>query len=138
MATVPTFLHSNRSLDRIAAAKREDIVKTATDLVAVPWIKRGFWMAEPGDIVVRGRFDLTGADGVTPWPSILIELRRRPSHAGQADRKALVAVYVNAAGAWEVSEREDDRIPWKIYRGDREGAPSVLNGDKPSDAPKAP
>lgn len=134
METLPLTLQVHRSLERIAAASRGELCKRATDLAEVPWVKQALWKAPDRDIRVLGRFDLIGTDGRVPWPSVLIEVRRRPQHAGQADRRALVAVYVDEEGEWACSERESDKIPWRQYRGHREGQPSVLNGDDPQDA----
>lgn len=138
MAILPVFLHANRSLDRIAGATREEVIRTATDLARVPWVRVGLWKAQPGDVRVLGRFDIIGPDHTTPWPSVLVELRRRPAHSGQADRRALIAVYFGPAGEWAVTERESDKIPWGQFRGDREGQPSVLNGDDPRLCPDQP
>jgi hypothetical protein len=136
MPQTPVIVAQNRSLSRLAAATRGELVRIATDLCEVYWIREALIRATDRDVRIWGRFDIKGPDGKTPWPAVLIEVRRRPQHSGQSDRRGIVAVYVNSDGSWEVSERESDKVPWPQYRGDRDGKPSVLNGDAPDEAPE--
>ena len=130
MPTLPLPLQVNRSLQRIAGATAGQMSRLAADLSDVPWVRDAFWNAHESDVRCLGRFDIKGP-GDAPWPSILIEVRRRPRHTGQTDRTALVAVYVNSSGEWESSIRESGKIPWDQYRGSPDGPVSVLNGDRP-------
>lgn len=127
----PTILAVNRSLNRIANSSRGELCKLAGDLTDVPWVREAFWYANDRDIRCLGRFDINGPDGQTGWPAVLIEVRRRPRHPGQTDRKALIAVYVNFSGEWEASTRQSEKVPWPQWRGDPEGDSSHLNGDDP-------
>lgn len=136
-APMPMTLAANRSLNRIASASRGELCKRAVDLCETPWIREAFVYATDRDVRLLGRFDLVGSDRRTPWPAVLIEVRRRPRNQGQTDRRGLVAVYINLEGEWEASDRESDKIPVKQYRGDRDGLPSVLNGDAPGELPEA-
>lgn len=131
MPALPLTIAVNRSLNRLAGMKRGDVCKLAADLADVPWVQESFWHAHDRDISVLGRFDLIGPDRITPWPSVIVKVRRRPRHSGQADRCALVAVYLNGDGAWECEVRESGNPPWSQWRGNQEGEPSVLNGDDP-------
>lgn len=134
---LPIPLQIIRAMERLERTPRGELCKLAADLAETPWIVEAFMYAAEADIRVLGRFDLIGADGRTPWPSVIVEVLRRSRHEGQPERKGHVAVYVNPEGKWEGAERESGKAPWAQYRGDRAGTPNVMNGDNPAEAPEA-
>lgn len=135
MPLPPLTLCCHRSLARLGVLERGEVLKLATDLCDVDWVRDAMIFGPENAVTLLGRFDVTGPDRHTPYPAVLVQVRRRPRHKGQADRTAYVALYLTPENAWNVSTQEDGEPPWDRYRGDREGEKSVLNGDVPGTIP---
>lgn len=122
-------LAARASLRALESLTRAEVLRKCMELARVPWIHAGLAKAGACDMGLLGRMDVPGPEGA-PWPCVGVVLRR--SAPGLVTRSALLLLYLDEDGEWAVTEREDWRWDMRVFRGDDEGEPSVLNGDRPA------
>jgi hypothetical protein len=124
--------HCRRVLEDL---DRDELLSLARRLTRIHWVREALRFAEPEDLVVLGLFDLVGPDSATPWPALLVGVRRRPRLMGHRERSAIVAAYsTDGESAWEVSVKTGPAagpctVPWLQYRGEHSGPAGLVNGD---------
>lgn len=135
---LPPTLAADRSLRELARLSRGDVLlrmRRSREAAREPWLAEAFANAAPADMEVLGLFSLDA--GAIQHPAVCARIVRRPSRVGQVRREAVLALYLDGRheGEWVCLVWRD--APWGRYAGDREGEPSVLNGDRPDQAPAA-
>lgn len=121
------------ALDEIGDWTRTDVVTCARSLVKLPWIQDAI---AGGETKVLGLFRLRAGEGSDRyWPAVMLEVVR-PASDWQDERRALVAVFRTplddgSPGPWRVAVMSG--VPaWKLFIGNADGPPSVVNGDEPA------
>lgn len=110
----------------------ERAVQRAVQLCDSPWVKETFASLGPHCAAVLGLYVIVGPDGETPWPAVIVRVRRTPWKDGQSARTGYVALYGGVSDDGSTIDRleacEQPRLQHHRYRGAL-GDPPVFRGE---------